>query len=135
MFANFTSQDRTMLIVVAVCVVLELFSVVFFSLTGNSAKMRSFLSRGGVATATFFKREAQGGKYLAEYHFQHNGRPYALKTVLKDTPEKIAVFFDPNDPNVCLTNAGESHLQRRLPQLIPALITVVMVIAYKLIYG
>ena len=135
MFDKFTPQDKLMAAIVAVAVLLELFSVVFFTMRGNSAKMRSFLSRGGVTTGTFFKREEKDGKFLAEYRFKHNGREYSLKALLKDTPEKIGIFFDPNDPANCLTNAGESRLQRRLPQLIPALITIVIVIAYKLIYG
>lgn len=134
MFANLASRDRILLLITIGLLMVEFVGMYLFSMTGKKQRVRRYLSLGGRARAHKVSEKIEKGKVLASYAYQYDKQEYILEISVKRPPEMIEVYFDPQQADRAITLADVPRYRKILPLAFPAVITLFIAIAYKILY-
>lgn len=135
MLNNLADKDRFMLLLAIILLIAEFAGVYFLSVTGKSALARRYLAQGGIARAHRTEEKEINGHKKWVYRYSYQNQDYEIVVDSLAASETIEVYFDPRDPQKSVTMTDIPKWRRLLPIVFPAFIMVIMVIAYKVLYG
>lgn len=129
------TKDLIMLLVVVITLAIEFILIYYFRGKNNVYdRIRYYLARGGITYAKKIKVENIKGKKLLTYQFFVKELPFTTSFYARKEREKIAVYYNPLNPDDNLTLVGLPLWKRILPRLLPAIAITIIALAYLILY-